>query len=101
MKLNVFGMQVNITRTKNLAKDQEATGKWLPTKKTIQLDSDIQGEDYYCALLHETIHAVASRLGWHNAELSHDLEEIIADNIATCIVENFDIKLKSGKRKRI
>ena len=45
-------------------------------------------------LLHEALHAVLWRIGIHNTNLSREIEEIIVDNIATFLVENWSFSLK-------
>jgi hypothetical protein len=94
MKLTVFGhtYQVKIQKIDDAAfVDYDS--------KTITINPD---EDFISCLLHEGFHAVLRRTGIHQAQLSDDLEEIIVENFAIFLVENFKIQLKSkGGKKNI
>lgn len=46
------------------------------------------------ALLHEEFHAVLERIGFHQAGVSHEIEEMMVDALSTFICENYEIKEK-------
>lgn len=46
------------------------------------------------AILHEQIHAVFSRMGFNQTELSSDMEEQICETISVFILENYKLKEK-------
>ena len=50
-------------------------------------------QDITSVIIHELVHCCIYRLGLHNTTLEHNVEEVIADGIATMMVEiwNFDI----------
>ena len=96
MKLNVFGMIVKVKRVKNLSDKEGVCGDYSHKSKVIRVDKDLKGKELIVTELHEFIHSVMDRLGVGNAQLSHDLEEIICDGVATALAENTDIKWKKG-----
>lgn len=96
MEFIVFGKDIVVEKKKGLlAKEQ--LGEYKLDEKKIVIDSTLKGEELIYTYLHELIHATADRLGWHNTSLTHDFEEILADNIPRMILENFEVKCKKIK----
>lgn len=89
----VFGRKVNIKKEK-LEHDH---GQYCHTNKEIILDTQTTGETLLNTKIHEIIHAMAHRLGLRSAGLDETMEEIIAENVPTVLLENFDIKCKAHK----
>lgn len=98
MQFDVFGKKIKIIKVKKLMEQKLACGIYNPRHKTIEVDTALKGDDLLHTYLHEIIHATVDRLGLHNAQLSHDLEEILAENIPMVLIENFNIKVKCKKR---
>ncbi|MEE4244540.1 MAG: hypothetical protein V2I33_03970 [Kangiellaceae bacterium] len=61
--------------------------------KILWISMNQDHEHIIITIFHELFHAYTRRSGIYNATLSHDTEEIIADQFATVIAENFDFKL--------
>ena len=98
MEFNVYGQKVKVEKVKNLDEQHNACGAYNPLTKTILIDTRLKKDDLIVTYLHEIIHAMADRLGYSNTGVSFDMEEMIADNIAVMLVENFDIKIKCKKK---
>jgi len=90
--LTIFGKHVPIVRTKDLLKTHEAFAMFHRDKFFIEIDSSLKGNIYYISLIHELIHSVVQRSGVYQAGLSHELEEVLAEQISVAIVENFKLK---------
>jgi Zn-dependent peptidase ImmA (M78 family) len=71
----------------------EACGLCDHPAKTIWICSELDHKMTVITLFHELFHAYTRRSGIYNGMLSHDMEEIICDQFATVIAENFDFKL--------
>jgi len=68
-------------------------GTCLFHSKTIEVNKTLEKRLLHITLLHEMFHAYVRRSGIYNGMLSHDMEEIIADQFSTVICENFDFSL--------
>ena len=90
--LTIFGKHVPIVRTKDQLKTHEAFAMFHRDKFFIEIDHSLKGHIYYVSLIHELIHSVVQRSGIYQAGLSHELEEILAEQISVAIVENFKLK---------
>jgi len=64
--------------------DMESSKIYVNNKMNKQLTA--------CTILHELFHAYSRRAGLENSELSSELEELIADQFAKVLTENFDFK---------
>ena len=94
--LSIFGDSIFVT-FKPVVLDSsgnEVSGSYCRKEKKIEisLEANKYKKDISEAFLHEFIHSVIHRLGLYNAELSHDLEEILCDTIAVALSENFDFE---------
>ena len=70
-----------------------AAGLCDPSTRTIWIEKSLESKMSIITLFHELFHAYTRRSGIYNAQLSHDLEEIVADQFATVIAENFHFEL--------
>jgi hypothetical protein len=62
-------------------------------KRLIRIDSKLNGDEYWCTLIHEYLHAILNE-GSLSQTMSEDYEEVLVDLIGKCISQNFDIKHK-------
>jgi hypothetical protein len=94
MELNVLGIPVKIVKIADLKDEfgKPIDADYSAVKATIKIDSKLRGKGRIHALIHELGHAVIDILGAHNCELSHDLEELIVDNIGRVVAENFELR---------
>jgi len=95
-KLAVFGQTVKIRYVKDLVEKQEISGDYLDG--IIRIDADLDSKLMYLTLLHEAIHALFDRLGVGQV-VNGGVEEIICDNIAMLIYENFELEIKKPRPK--
>ena len=61
--------------------------------KSIFISNSLDHQTTVITLIHELFHAYTRRSGIYNGMLSFDMEEIISDQFATVVAENFDFKL--------
>lgn len=92
MYLDVFGKRIDVVFNSDLDSD----GEYSSEKQLISCRDNMSVDQTNQTIIHELIHSVADRIGLENVELSHDLEEIIADCVAKVLVENVqEIKWKN------
>lgn len=89
----IFGKKTPVKVIKNLIKDHGVHGLFSKEKNNILIAEDQSKEDATQTLIHEITHSVFSRAGV-NQSISHEIEEVIAEQIATVITENFTLSLK-------
>lgn len=70
-----------------------------PNELTIHTCSSLTGPELFLTLIHELDHAAKFETGLHQT-LDRTAMEISAESIARVIVENFDLKLKTQKKKK-
>jgi len=99
-KLRIFGQDITVQMSKDLISKEDACGMADYAKKIIRLDKSLQGEDRTQTLLHEVFHIVLARVGLNQTSLPHDLEELIVENLATAVVELFDIQLRTPRKAK-
>lgn len=73
--------------------NNEACGLCHYETKTLFINSSLDYLDAVHTLFHELFHAYVRRSGIYNANLSHEMEEIIADQFALVIIENFEFDI--------
>lgn len=95
--LSVFGSLVKVEVIDGLHAEGIA-GAYNGTLKKIYISIEQQKEDATHTLLHELGHAIIDRTGIRQS-LSSELEEVIVENFATGILENFTITLKKNKKR--
>lgn len=91
MILKVLGKNVKVVFT-----DLEAEnlyGRFWIEANVIEIDKKLKKEQKTATILHELIHAVIQRSGLNNV-IAPDTEEIVCDQIAKVIAENFHLKKK-------
>lgn len=88
--VNVFGCAYAI-KYDDLTKS-EACGITDNKNRLILIDKSLTGDDLKHTLLHEYFHAVLYRTSVVQS-LSHELEEVIVDQIATFLVDNYNFDL--------
>jgi Zn-dependent peptidase ImmA (M78 family) len=62
-------------------------------QRVLWIDSELDQSTMAHTLIHEMFHAYVRRSGVYNGNLSHEMEEILADQFALILTENFDFKL--------
>lgn len=95
--LKIYGWDVGLQKVKGLMQQSPYAGYYDPNKKLIVVDASLKGDDYICTLIHEVIHALFHRAGLHQTKIPSAVEEMICEQVATVITENFSV---SAKRKR-
>lgn len=60
----------------------------------ILIDKSLKGHKYTSTLLHEIFHAVCHYGGTRQANLSHDLEEILAEQVSQVLDKTFKFDFK-------
>lgn len=90
--LNIFGLKVKLKVTSDLP--ENAAGLYIPIKSLIKISPEHPSKDEVMhTLLHESGHAMFYRISIHQS-VSREMHEIIVDNFATMLIENFDITPK-------
>ena len=90
--LNIFGKKVPVKVIDGLMESGIA-GLFKPQTEEIYIAKKQTKDDAVHTLLHEIGHAVIQRTGIKQA-IPHEIEEVIVENMATVIIENFTISLK-------
>lgn len=93
MRLKIFGSIIRVLKKKDMSQ-QGLRGLYMPKEKLILVDSELLDDDFMQCLVHELVHSVIYRTGIDQAQISAGVEEIICENIATAIIENFTLKAK-------
>lgn len=93
-KWEVFGETIKIELKKGplYLGDQPVYGYYDPDKKLVVVDKTLPLPMKTKVLYHEILHAVFIRLGIDKTGMSHDLHEIIVEQVAKFIFENFKPK---------
>lgn len=94
-EISIFGekWQVKFQHPCFLEDMSQVAGYCDQRNKSLVIDGN--NDDKYVAetLFHELFHAYMRRMGVINAGIPHEVEEIIADQFAMLLTENFDFKL--------
>lgn len=88
---NILGTQYKVKK-ENL-EHLGAEGMCLPREKIILIDKKLKGNDLLETIIHEFGHGVFTEGSLRQA-VTPELEEIIVDLMARCLVKNFSIKQK-------
>lgn len=91
----VFGIKVKVYY-KNL-RDQGYAGLYYYDSRHIELDKTLTKKEESVTSLHELFHATSDRLGLRNTGLRQEIEEVIVDNFAKVVEENFILVPKYKK----
>jgi hypothetical protein len=86
--LNIFGKGFPIVR-EDIIGSHNSLG--LFDNEKIILDISLDGDELIQTELHELIHAVAERTGLTRTSINGDLWEVLCENIARAIVENYKL----------
>lgn len=92
MIFNILGMKVKV-KYADLNKEN-LCGKYVYDEKTIYINSTLNKELQKVTLLHEFLHAVFDRAGLTQAKITSDAQEIICDQFAKALTENFKVTKK-------
>lgn len=76
--------------------EENVCGHYIYSSNLIEINNMLTKETQEITLIHELIHAVFFRAGVLNTKVSEDIEEIICDQVAKVITENF--KLTKNKQ---
>lgn len=71
--------------------EENVCGHYVYNENLIEINTKTTRETQEITLLHELVHAVFFRSGVLNAKISSDLEEVISDQLAKVIIENFKL----------
>lgn len=66
-------------------------------KKRIFIAGNLDKKTYEVTVLHEILHALWLRMGYKQSGMPHELEEVMIDQIATCIYENREVLFNNTK----
>lgn len=88
--LNIFGNKIKISIEDIGTED---AGRYYEKLNLIKIAPHLKGDDLMHTLLHEVGHAILVRTGVRQA-IEDQVHEVIVENMATALLENFDIKLK-------
>lgn len=91
---SIFGMPFTVYLTDEL--EPNIVGLCLYDTQTILIKKDLDQESFNVTLIHELLHAFMRRLGYENA-LTMQTEEILIDQIAKMLNENFTLKQRKQK----
>lgn len=97
MKLNkiksvtVFGKECKIKSTEI---DSNFLGLFYPREFKIDMSKNCPPDLYEYVLIHELIHAVFERSSLNQCNISHDVQEIVCDQVSKFLNENFKILKK-------
>jgi Zn-dependent peptidase ImmA (M78 family) len=92
MILDILGLKVKV-KYKDL-NAENLCGKYVYDEKTIYINSTLPKEMQRVTLIHEFLHAAFDRAGLSQAKISHDAQEIICDQFAKALTENFKVTKK-------
>lgn len=93
MKLKIFGKDCKVKLVKGM-KEQGYLGLFYPDKFEIHIDATLKGEEYYSVLVHECFHGLFHRVGFNQTRIPIDVQELLAESVATMFTENFKITKK-------
>lgn len=93
--VEVFGKKVPVKLEEI---DNNFGGFFYPYEWKIIVNKNIPHEEYFRVLLHESFHAVFTRTAIDQS-VPYEVEQIIVENMARFIVENFELKPKKKAKK--
>ncbi len=93
--LSIHGKTIPVKLHKGLS-EQNIAGVYRYVENDILIESRMNMHDKLETLLHEAGHALINRVSI-NQVISSDTEEIIVDNFAKMIMENFELENKLKK----
>ena len=87
--LKVLGKKVKV-KFRDMT-EENVCGHYVYAENLIEINNKMNLETQQITLIHELIHATFFRAGILNAKVSHDIEEVICDQVAKVITENFKL----------
>lgn len=90
--IEIFGKKFKIIKSKDLHEIGIA-GRIHYDNSIIEISTELDDQEMLQTLLHECFHGIFRRCSIIQANVSHDIEEVIVDSFSTWLVENFDFKL--------
>lgn len=91
--VEIFGQRVSVRVVDLTDITPGAAGFYDPRIESIFIHSDLSDKDAAVTLVHEMVHALASRLNWIGA-IDHDVIELLCDHVAVAVVENFKLSAR-------
>jgi len=94
-KLDIYGQEYSVEyvdRVFDPADNSECCGLCDMESSKILINNKMNKELTACTILHELFHAYSRRMGMENSGMSSELEELIADQFAKVLTENFDFR---------
>jgi len=89
---NVLGLTVPITQKKTL--ENNDAGQFCPVKKEILLCKTLPKDQQKFTEIHELMHAFFFRIGVEDIGIDEKTEEILCNQIATLLTDNFRLTRK-------
>ena len=91
--LDIYGKEFSVAYSSQVfdpTTGDECCGVCIAHEGVILINESMGEELTICTIFHELFHAYARRMGMENSGMSHELEEIIADQFGKLIAENFE-----------
>jgi Zn-dependent peptidase ImmA (M78 family) len=92
--LNIYGQKTQVSQVRDLP--NSVLGVYQRDHGSILICEKQPEDEKEDTLIHETVHAIFSRAGLNQA-IGYDIEEVICQQIATTLTENFNFTLKKKK----
>lgn len=89
--LNVFGQKIKISHKKM---DEDYLGLFYPAENRIEINVNCPKEKLEETIIHELFHATFKRSALDQCHISSDAQEIIVEQFAKVICENFKLTKK-------
>lgn len=89
--LKIFGLKVKIKYDAKMP--HNVAGLYYPDKEAITLNPLQDDKEAMHTIIHEAGHSLFYRVSI-NQSISYEVHEYIVNNMATMLLENFDIKFK-------
>lgn len=93
--MKIFGKTVRIFHRP--AKQFPHLAAWCDVEK-YEITIHKETQDKFQSLCHEMFHLAWNRVGKNQTSIPHDLQELIVENFATVVDENFDELVKWRKK---
>lgn len=85
--INIHGQKWDIVKVFDMSED--CVGLCHSDKPLIEITHVVSGSLRKITIMHEILHAAFFRLGYRNAGIPSQVEELIVDQLATFLVENW------------
>lgn len=91
--VNVLGRQIKVIYKEI---DNRYCGLYYNDEGIIEISKSLSREKAHETLIHELVHAVFFRAGLDQTGISHDIQEIICDQVAKVLCENYKFTKKKN-----